>query len=336
VLWVWAASAVTLLIVGASAVSRLRVIAESSLVTVGGDGGGDLAGVIRLADGLAIVEPGVFVERGVVLLAVATVLGAVMAVWGVRERARPVVAGAAVSLVPALLMLLPPVTGWLVEHSYYMLLRLAAMLHFTPFIGLAWLLSRAFFSETSTSEGRTTFWSKVAAAFVVVALMAGAWPYLQTVLTPWPSKAERIRAANESIGKSRSTSALAVISQPALGAFRELVDDEYPRVAARTDISYTMAGILPVSVVASPDGHSPMSVELVDGPMRREAMHELLQPNTPGWRRKEIVDEYDADYVFVWLETEEDGVVARSINKQREYFKPVLDLYNVRVFRVRD
>ena len=79
-----------------------------------------------------------------------------------------------------------------------------------------------------------------------------------------------------------------------------------------------------------------MSVELIDGPMRRAAMDELLRPNTPGWRRAEIVEEYEADYVFVWLEDSEDSVVARSFLRQEEYFEPVIELYNVRVFEVKD
>ncbi len=311
--------------------SRLLTLSQSTMIDLTGGGpaaAAELPGVVRITGALAIQDPSVFLEAGSYVVGLAAMLGVAMAVVGWWERDLRLFAGALVLFTPALIAWDPLVTGWLVDHAYYMTGRLIDLSPIVLPLGLGWMFHRALSAEWRTAE-------TVAGVVIVVVMgVTAVAPYVQNAVTP-RLQVEVLRRGTQNVPfwiSSRNATVLRM-SEVAVGELRRIVGDEYAVVAAPPDIGYSIAGLAPLTIVATPSGHSPMAVELREGPYRRADMDAFFDRDATSEERLEVIEEYGIDYVFYWAREPEELFILEDL-RQEPLLEEVGSYSNPTVFEV--
>ncbi len=275
----------------------------------------------KLPLGLFVADPTSLTGYAPLVFVLGAVLGALMLVLALREDDSAAVAGAALALLPVLLLFDPPVTTLMFKYSSYMAARLAAVLRFAPFVALAWGLGRA---------GR---WSapRIAGYALLAALVAfGVMPTLSTFAEVGSAR----RGFRFPVGVTRRYDIRRLWGSDAIAQLRAIAGTAYPRAAGAPDTSYYLAGIAPFSVVAVPHSHSPWSIEGVSGKQRRDDMALLLDPTTSEAERRSILARWDASYVVLALDDKAQQAAYAALVNEPGLFKPVLSSPRVVLLRV--
>ena len=317
---------ILLLVASPVIVSKLPSVLSSEIFT------GDIplkareTALLFITDSILVVRPGVFVGGGAVAFW-ATLGAAVLAGIGAfRFRRREDLPIVALLGVPALLLFNPPVTSLAVAVTYYTFARVALLLGFIPWLALAWVSAEAF-----RSAGKRR---------VIVGLLAVAIVLSEAIVMWGPTKVTWVRVEDQMrVGESYTVfeSREADVRNgwgDALWDVKVALGDGYPRVAADPETGYYLAGLAPVSIVAAPRSHSPLVVELVDGPARREDMGRLTDPATSEEDRRTILERYEADYVVLSPGTGNDALAYESMLQQSDLFEIVVDTRRLVLFRV--
>ncbi len=271
-----------------------------------------------ITDKVMVVIPGVFVGGGAVAFWVTAAIAVAVAVAAFRSDRKDLLPVAAVLAIPLLLLFDPPLTSAAIAVSYYTFARIALLLGFIPWLAVAWAAA-----EASRTVGKRR---------IILALSAAAIAASATVAQWTPMKATWVRGTDEEmrIGESYTVfeSREADVRNgwgSALWDVKVAVDDEYPLVAADPETGYYLAGLAPVAIVAAPRSHSPLAIELVDGPQRRADMARLLDPDASVEERREILEHYGAEYVALSPGIGNDGPAYESMLAQPDLFKPVVE-----------
>lgn len=277
--------------------------------------------VWRLPFGMSVLRPGAFLAGGPIPFVLGSVLAGWMVVVAIRDRERSTLVAAAFAGLPALLFFDPPVTTAMLAFSPYMTARIGALLRFSPYVAAAWALANP--------SRRVAFWLGVATLAALVWLSTG---YVESTFRKtgverkgelYPITVSRVRDARYLFGD-------------AIGKARELAGDDYPRVAGDPETSYYMVGLAPFSTVATLKSHSPFAIESDSGEQRREAMAELLDPETSEYDRREILERGGASYVALWVMREHEKAAHDSMIAQPDLFEPVVESVNLVILRVKD
>jgi len=160
------------------------------------------------------------------------------------------------------------------------------------------------------------------AGVALVAMLAICVPYLQTTYTPTP--VARRKGMNVSVFKSRAEDMRNLWGRETVESITAALAG-YPMIAAEPETGYLFSGFASVRLAASPRSHSPLAVELVDGPERREDMDRLLLPSTGVEERRAILKRRDAGYVLLWSARQAEKDALASMLAQPELFEPVGD-----------
>jgi hypothetical protein len=272
-----------------------------------------------------VTRPDVFFDGGNVLFIMTTALAVLMGGWALVRRDRAALAAFAFCSLPLLLLFDPPVTTLAVRLSFYNLARIAALLGFTTSIAIAWALSRP------KDEGG----HKEAVFLGVVTLVAAillSVPYLMTTWTEW-TWAYR-KGMNVSVWKARATDVRNQWGAGVAPAVIEALGTDRPMVAAEKETGYYLAGLASIRLVAVPASHSPLAIERVSGTERRLAIARLMQPSASERVRREIIDQWGVEYVFLWTSRIHDREAAASMLQQPGLFEEVYSSSRVRLFKV--
>lgn len=239
-------------------------------------------GIVRLPGGMLVDAPGhlMKVAPAVFLLGAAVAVAATVRAFG-RGGTRDLVT-AALAGMPLVLLANPPVTTPLLSASFYLTERVAILLPFTAFLGIAWLLALPDARGLRAAVG-------VLAAAALAATIA-------FEPAPPPSWSPR---SGDSVFASRADDVRRTWGTGTLRALSAEVGDRYPIVASDPETSYYLAGVLPVAVVAVTSKHTPFAIEQADGQARRDDAYALMAPGTAEARRREILGRRGADYVAV-------------------------------------
>ena len=249
-----------------------------------------------------------------------------MAGWSFVRRDRVALSAFAICSLPLLLLVNPPVTTLLVRFSFYNLARISALLGFTFFIAIAWALARP-----PGSGGRSQ------AVFLAVVSLAAALaicvPYLRTT---WTEQVGAVRKGmNVSVWRNRVADIRAVWGYDALASIRERLGGSHPMVAADLETGYYFAGLADIRLVAAPRAHSPLAIEVVNGPQRRDAIVRFLYATATVAERRAIVKKWSIDFVLLAKGTAKERDAATSMAAQPELFQLVDDTPTLVLFRVK-
>jgi hypothetical protein len=299
-----------------------------ALTTLPRDMGGSM---LQWPGGLVSIVPGGLVNGGPLFVGLATAVGLVM-LWraaGTFEE-RSALAGAALSLMPLVLLYDPVVMTPLFRYSPYMTERLAALLPFTPFVAVAWGLSRA--GDGWSGRGpRWMAYAALAAALVFSGQVAAGTflglPAGSRVGARYPVYVTRLKDMRVEWG-IRDAGSVAALELARLGR-------DYPVVAGDPETSYYLAGLARVAVMAVPKSHSPLAVESVSGPQRRADAAELLAVTTSESRRRQILRAWGAGYVALWTARPAEAAALDSMRSQ-QLFETVVEGDAFALLKVRE
>jgi hypothetical protein len=236
---------------------------------------------------------------------------------------------AAVALMAMIPLVLndPVLTPFALHFSSYMTSRMAALMRFMPFVGIAWALGKAL-------PGRERLMPRLAAAAIALALV-GAGPDLVSTATGFYVPGFERGLDVYGLGATLTMDIRASWGVETIEKIRRVVGDGYPVVAAEPHTSYYIAGILPVSVVATQISHSPAAIEVVDGPQRRADMEEFFASYTSASTRRALVRRYHIRYVVIWKTRLEPEVEAGML-QQDGLFKRAVSSEHIDLLRVTD
>jgi hypothetical protein len=280
----------------------------------------DLAlGIRRLPGGLLIDTPGHLMKVGPALF----LLGAVVALLALERafrRGEPHdLMAAALTGLPVVLFADPPLTTLLLRKSYYLTERVAILLPFTLFIGLAWVLA-----VPIASHGR-----RIVAGVTAGALLVAAVVYYAAGTASWaPSNPD-------SIFSSRRDDIRTTWGLQTLGRLRDEFGARYPIVAGDTETSYYLAGVLPVAVAGVTSKHTAFAIEEIDGAQRRRDMVTLLATGTPEATQREILARRGADYVIVPKYRPDLAAALAQLRRETDLVQLQADTPALALFRVR-
>lgn len=302
---------------------KLGLVGASSVV----DGGSSAGRTALVALGpFVVADPSRLFDGGTAALAMTGVLAFMACGWAVVRRDRVAATVSGLLLLPVLLLVTPPFTTLAVRFSYYNVVRLAALMGPLLFVGIAWALGRP-----AARGGR------VQAVIVAVAALAVAGytgvPFLQTV---WSERASAARPGmSVSIWRNRASDIRELWGYDTIAAMQREFGCRYPMVAAEPVTGYFLAGLADVRLAAVAHAHSPVAVEIADGPRRRADMDALLLATATEEQRRVILDRYGAEYVIVWKSRRRELAAGRSMLDQPALFEPLVQSPRIILFRVR-
>jgi hypothetical protein len=284
--------------------------------------------IVRLPLGMAIVRPGSMLETNSWSLLfspwailVTTTVALVAAFLAFRRGDARALAATAICGLPAALLLDPPITTMMLSFSPYLVSRVAILLPFTAYVGVAWALG-----VYTSEEGR---WRTVGLALAAIALLAAAMEGARGLAaTYYPGR-------DYSVWASRALDVRRIYGQDGLYQAWRIVGTSYPVVASDIGTSYYMIGLLPVATVGVPVKHAPFAIEERDGEERREAMVTLTTTSTPEPVRREILDRWDAGYVLLNVRDVRRKSTYESFRAQPGTFEQVVGTPELALFRVR-
>ncbi len=302
---------------------KLGVVSGSSMV--------DTASALSRIDlfqigPFVIARPDRFFDGGDVNFAMTAALALFMAGWSFVRRDRTGLASFALCSMPFLLLYDPVVTTLAVRFSFYNLARIAALLGFTTYVAIAWSLARP---ARARGHSQARFLAGVALAGTLLLAI----PYLQTTFT---GKVGAVREGmNVSVWRSRGSDVRPFWGYSTIARMGRELGGGYPMLAADPQTGYYFSGLVPVRIVAAPRGHSPLAVEVVDGPQRRAAMRRLLYTTATVRERRDIIDAWGIDYVLLWKSRTIEYEAVQSMRLQPELFERIDFTRRLVLFRVR-
>lgn len=302
---------------------KLGVVSGSSMV--------DTAAAVSRVDLLQIgafvvTRPGRFFDGGTLPFVLTCALALLMAGWSLVKRDRVALSAFAICSLPLLLLVNPPITTLLVKFSFYNLARISALLGFTFFIAIAWA-----FARPAGSGGRSQ--AVFLATVSLVAALAICVPYLRTT---WTEQIGAVRKGmNVSVWRNRMADIRAVWGYGALASIREHLGGSHPMVAADLETGYYFSGLADIRLVAAPRAHSPLAIEVVNGPERRDAIVRFLYATATVAERRALIEKWDIEYVLLAKSTEKEREAAKSMAAQPELFQLVDDTRTLVLFRVK-
>lgn len=289
---------------------------------------------VPIGAGMLFTKPGKYIGGG----PVAFVLMGVIAVWalhrGYRDRDAATMSLGAFLAVPVVLLSFPPVTTLAATVSLYMLTRIVLMMKFLPFIAAAWAIGLGL-TDARGRVGQDALkrWGLLLAGIaLVVSHGLASWQMTQVTYVRVPDRM-RIGEAH-TIAESRARDIRTYWSVQTLDSARAVFGDSYPIVAASAETGYYLAGLTDVAIVIAPDSHTPLALGWDERGRRREDMDRLLDPETTEAERRAILEDYDADYVALWLAKNDEIHAWESMLTQPGLFEPVVESRRLGIMRV--
>lgn len=228
---------------------------------------------------------------GWIVFSVAAALVALMVGYGFIRRDRATLAASAVAGIPLFVIFNPVVASVAVAIQPYTIARLDALLAFTPWIAVAWGLSKL--RRGVPPQVKLLTW-----AVIILAVVIGQ-AFLRSVGTPWPAATRR--GETTWVGQSYFNNLRRWLTTPGIEQAKEIIGNSNPVIAGDPFTVYALIGSLPARALAVPRSHSQFSVESVDGEQRRQDMLALLDPNATASDRRTILERWGADYVAMDL-----------------------------------
>jgi hypothetical protein len=273
-----------------------------------------------------VTRPGRFFDGGTLMFVMTSALALFMAGWSLVKRDRVALSAFAICSLPLLLLVDPPITTLAVTKSFYNLTRIAALLGFTSFVAIAWALARP---KRAGGREQAVFLALVA----LVGALAISGPFLQTT---WTETVGAVgKGMNVSVWRSRESDIRDAWGYDTLARVRAIMGDSRPMIAADPETGYYFAGLVDVRLAAAPRSHSPLVVEVVDGPARRKAMEMLLYPTATVAERRATLTKWGVDYVVLWKSRVKEAAAATSMRAQPELFEVVDVSQRLVVLRVK-
>jgi hypothetical protein len=303
--------------------SRLGALSGSSVL--GADSYLQLGGQVMRIAGIDLVKPGGMYVGGPLVFFPLLVLIAFALPPAYRDRDQRALAAVALTAMIPLVLTDPLVTPFALHYSSYMVARMAALMRFMPFVGVAWALG-------AVLPSRPALMPKLAAGLIALAVL-GAAPDLVATASGWRAPGFERGLDVYGLGATLSHDLRAEWGVAALAKMRETFGDRYPVVAADELTGYYFAGLEPVALVGAQAAHSPSSIETHDGRTRRAAIAALLAPATSREERLAILGRYRVDYVLIDRQvTPRDAEL--SLAREPGLFRPVVTSDRLVLFKV--
>jgi hypothetical protein len=261
---------------------------------------------------------------GWILFSVSAALVALMMGYAFIRRDRVTLAAATVAGIPLFVIFNPLVASLAVAFSPYTIARLDALLAFTPWIAVAWGLSKL--RRDVPPQVRLLTWS-----VIILAVLIGQ-AYLRSVGTPWPVATRR--GETTWVGQSFFNNLRRDLTAPGIEATRAIIGTSNPVIAGDPFTVYALIGSVPARAVAVPRSHSQFSVESVDGEQRRQDMTALLDPTAAASDRRVILQHWDAHYVALDLTDPPQARAFVSIVAQPQEFELLVQDREFVLFKV--
>lgn len=290
-----------------------------------------------VAGGWRIAKPEMFRDDGSVIF-FATLLGLMAAVPAFGRGDRRALAAFGICVAPAFFFMFPPLASLLLDRSLYLTSRVAILLRFPVYVGIAWGLGTLLAlgrGEARDSEARDSGTRAVAlrvlpAATALVAIVVAASIGYEPI--------RRLAQDPDEIygfAKSRRTDMRYVWGVDTLERVWDELGPDYPVIAGDAETTYYLSGLMPVAVVGAPYKHAPFPMEARDGEQRRTDMRTLIDPATPSAVRRGIVEKRDVDYVVINPRGKRLGASVAALREERELLEPVVDERALLLFRVK-
>lgn len=286
-----------------AALSGSSVIGEATLRAISGD-------VLELPLGLRMLVPGHYLGPTWVFVA-----GLAACVWALaRSRgrgARSAVVAVAVATLPVLL-LTNPLSGTLVlAYSAHMARRLAKLLPFAPYVGIAWAVGVAL---ARSRRGRGAFVTGcVAVAGVALTCMMlfgtvprswpSSWPGTRGVLAAWPRDL-RWWWGERTLDAVRAEFA---------------ASGGVPVLAGSPAACYQLTGLADAWALSVVEAHSPYPVEVASGRERRSADAAIDDAATAPGDRYRLARRWNVSYLVFDDDPRESAVRAAALADRAHY-----------------
>jgi hypothetical protein len=252
-----------------------------------------------------------------------TVLGLLAAVAAFFENDRRALAAFGIAAFPAAMFLNPLAVTALFYRSQYLTWRIAILLPFAFYVGVAWGLSR---------WGRDGWWGKAAFSLAVVAVCAAAYAGATSLMSRFVPTGPSHDLVGFAVTRERDVRTR--MGPEALARIAEAVGDTYPIVAGDLDSTYNLSGIMDVAVMAAPAKHAPFAIENTDGGQRRSETAMLLAPATPESMRREILGRRDVSFVVVGKPADLRGATRKALDAQPDLLSAVVRTPELTFYRV--
>jgi hypothetical protein len=287
---------------------------------------GDGGQVIHWFDDVVSISPKAAGDAGVILSVFLLVICVLMAAAAFgRRRDRDALGALSLAGLPLLLLYNPVVTTVLYRIGPYMTERIAALMPFAAYVGIAW----------GIAQWGKRWWQRVARVLAFAALAAAVVLAAPYVWNTWTGHGGLARKGNRyPIYVSRLADIRYEWGLPMLERMRTIVGDRYPRVAGDLETTYYMAGLLPVSTLACLQSHSPAAIEQLDGAQRRIDNAEIIAPGAPDATRRALLDKWRVDYVVLRLNRPESLASAEDLRRHPELFRVVARSTTLVLFQV--
>jgi hypothetical protein len=261
---------------------------------------------------------------GAALFLLTPLLAVAAGVFAFRHDDLEALAVLALAGLPVLLLFDPLVSTMLLRYSYYFTARIASILRFAPYIGVAWALSRP------PSRQRTVL--LVVAALVLVAALVDAPQYLEAVTMS--RKADVRLGERYSVPVSRPVDERDVWGRPALEHIREIAGSRYPVIASDTESSYYLPGLLPVAVVSTKWSHMPFNIPQAEANARTADATAIMDPNVGESQRRAALERWHAQYLLVTPRTPKAPLLLPVLASEADLLRPVLRTKQLALYEV--
>ena len=251
---------------------------------------------------------------GWLVFSFATALVVLIVTHALLHRDRVALAATAVAGIALLVTLNPIVASLLAAFAPYSIARLDALLGFTPWIAVAWGVSR-------TRHDSPPQVLLLTAVTVTLAVIIGL-PFLRTAQTPWPAAYRR--GETTWWGQSFFSNLRRDLVAPGIDQTRRVFGNTYPIVAGDPATVYALIASVPARAAAVPRSHSQFSVEAATGMDRRADMLVLLEPETSADDRRSILSRWNATYVALDLSQQDEAAAYPGMLAQPQLFEPVV------------
>lgn len=242
--------------------------------------------------GIRFVEPGGFDFGGPVLFWLTLAVAVFAIVYAARVGSRRVAAAVPLMCMAHVITLFPPLSTYWLLASSYMMARMVELLRFSPYVAIAFALG-TIDRDSMRRPARALGWILLIAAIVV------SIPYTRSTYVQGEGAIRR--GAIWSMAEARERDMRKAFGYSEIAQMRTLVGDSYPTVASDPDSAYHLMGLVSVAVIPSLPTHTPVFIDRREVAKRVDAMNEFFTAGTDRARRAEILDRYDADYVFFRL-----------------------------------
>ena len=273
--------------------------------------------------GTRIVTPGGFDFGGAWLFWATAAIGAYMVYALVKGEGHRTAAAIPLALMAHAITVVPPLSTVALNFSSYMVARMVELLRFSPYLALAWALGDL--------PRRLRPGARLLGLVLLLVAIVTAIPYVR--FTYVQGEGEERRGNLYSVQTAWDLDMRRQWGFTGIAMLREAVGDEYPIVAADPLVSYHLAGLADVAVVASLDTHLPVFMDRDEVHERYDDMERFFTLDMDQAERLEVLERWDAEYVFVWR-ARKDSVELMEIFNAEPAFEPVVDTSSIALFRV--